>query len=80
MESMDNLSFVSKKSLDRRLHERQHTSFDFKANFARLMDGNFEGMSELDKKVAMIEADEHGHKMKCMHSPEFFPNLKMDMQ
>ena len=49
------------------------TSFDNKAYFEKIMNRDFDGMEEMNKRVAMAEADEYGYKLHSKHAPEFFP-------
>mgnify|MGYP003690008293 CR=1 FL=1 len=48
-------------------------SFDNKAYFDKIMSGDFDSFSEMDKRVAMAEADERGYKLHTKHAPEYFP-------
>lgn len=65
----------SKKLDNAKIHAQEQfkRSFDNKAYFDKVMSRNFEGMNEIDKRVALQQADELGYKLHTKHAPEFFP-------
>lgn len=68
MKSKVNLSKVTKA------YQRQfETKFDSSANFDRLMNNDFSGMSEIEKRAVQHEVKENGYASHAKHSPEFFP-------
>jgi hypothetical protein len=71
--AMAKVAKVSKTDLKQKLSRKMQEKFDFKARFNQLKSGNFEGFNELEKQIALADADEHGHKFITEHSPEFFP-------
>jgi hypothetical protein len=52
---------------------RSKQEVDFRARFNQLMSRQFEGMNEIEKRIAMEEADEYGYKLDTKHHVEFFP-------
>lgn len=53
--------------------ESIHQKVNIKKQYARLLDGNFSGKSELEKMSLKKTADEQGLTLSTLHSPEFFP-------
>lgn len=67
LSSSDFVQFQKEKEL------RSKQKVDFRARFNELMSRQFEGMNEIEKRIALKDAEEYGYKLDSRHNIEFFP-------
>jgi len=73
MASIDSLSSSKFVRFHKDKLERSKQKVDFRAKFNELMSRQFEGMNEIEKRIAQRDAEENGYKLDTKHNVEFFP-------